>query len=587
MKQPDDSSARLSGTLNLTRAMAAESLVMMVDDEEVVIELTRTLLEDAGYQRFVHTIDSPEAIGIMQRERPQVLLLDINMPQVNGLQILERMQADAVLRHIPTIVLTSADDPPTKLKALEMGAADFLRKPVDGSELVLRLRNTLAAKAYQDYLNFYDRGTGLLNRQRFMDELARGVREADARKEMGAVLQFDLDRFAQVNEALGPATGDVVIRGAGRRIRDALQVLAQDGEGYAARAVTARSGGDEFSVLLPTIPSVEHASHLADELLRALALPHQIAGKDLHITSSIGVALFPADGARADELVMNAAAALRQAKEAGRNTCRFYSKEFNAKAAQRLNVEAQLRKAIERGELVLFYQPKFSVAQGAVCGAEALMRWQHSERGMVPPMEFIPVAEESGLIVPIGEWALHAACRQLRDWQAAGLQRLPIAVNVSPRQFQPRLVAVVREAIDATRQGDYLRLELTESSVMDDPKAAVELLGELKAIGMKLSIDDFGTGYSSLSYLHKLPLNELKIDRSFVSTIRADGADAVLVDVIIAMAHSLGLIVVAEGVETQQQVDYLRKRGCDECQGFLFSKPLPAAEFAAKFLRRA
>ena len=522
----------------------------------------------------------------MRRERPHVLLLDINMPRVNGFQILERMQADAELRHVPAIVLTSADDPATKLKALELGAADFLRKPVDGSELVLRVRNTLAAKAYQDYLNFYDRGTGLLNRQRFMDELARGLREADAKKEMGAVLQFDLDRFAKVNEALGPATGDLVIRGAGRRIRDALQQLAEGGEACAARAVTARSGGDEFSVLLPSIPSVERVTHLAAELLRALAVPHQIGGKELHITSSIGVALFPADGSRADEVVMNAAAALRQAKEAGRNACSFYSKEFNAKAAQRLSVETQLRRAIERGELVLFYQPKFSVAQNTVCGAEALMRWQHPERGMVPPMEFIPVAEESGLIVPIGEWALHAACRQLRDWQAAGLQRLPIAVNVSPRQFQPRLAAVVREAIGATQQGDYLRLELTESSVMDDPKAAIALLGELKAIGMKLSIDDFGTGYSSLSYLHQLPLSELKIDRSFIKTINAD-ADAVLVDVIIAMAHGLGFIVVAEGVETQEQVDYLRKRGCDECQGFLFSKPLPAAEFAAKFLKRA
>ncbi len=307
----------------------------------------------------------------------------------------------------------------------------------------------------------------------------------------------------------------------------------------------------------------------------------------MHVTASAGLALFPADGTIIDELVKNAAAALHQAKQAGRNSYRFYSKEFNDKAAQRLTLEGELRKAIERGELELFYQPKLRVATREVCGAEALLRWRHPQRGLVPPNEFIPVAEESGLILGVGEWAIHAACRQLRDWDAAGLQRVSIAVNVSPRQFQPQLPGIVRAAVDSTGQGEYLRLELTESSVMGDPQKAINLLGELKGLGMKLSIDDFGTGYSSLSYLQKLPLDELKIDCSFVFAIRPHGGQAVLVDLIIGMAHSLGLSVVAEGVETELQLDYLRKRGCDECQGFLFSEPLPAAEFATKFLKHA
>jgi diguanylate cyclase (GGDEF)-like protein len=584
MNQPAEAPS-LGSTQNIAAAMAAEAVIMMVDDEELIIELTKAHLEEAGYRNFASTTESPGAVALMQRERPHVVLLDINMPKMNGFQVLEAMRADAVLRHIPAIVLTSADDPETKLKALGLGAADFLRKPVDASELVLRLRNTLAAKAYQDYLAYYDRGTGLANRRRFMDELTGAARDAEQQERTGAVLQFDLDRFKQVNDALGPAAGDLLIRQAGQRIREALEALAQPGESRAERALAARSGGDEFSVMLPAIANVEYAARVAEALLQGLARPYKIEDKELHVTSSIGIALFPADGKDTDELMKNAAAALQQAKQGGRNAYRFYSKEFNAKAAQRLTIEADLRKALERGELRLFYQPKFGSAGNEVCAAEALLRWQHPARGLVPPNDFIPVAEESGLIVPVGEWALHEACRQLGEWQKAGLRKVPIAVNVSPRQFQPELPAVVRRAVGESGQAGYLTLELTESSVMSDPKRAIELLHELKAMGMKLSIDDFGTGYSSLSYLHKLPLSELKIDRSFINTITAEGP-AALVDVIIAMAHSLGLTVVAEGVETQLQADYLRKRGCEELQGYLFSKPVPAAEFAEKFLKR-
>jgi diguanylate cyclase (GGDEF)-like protein len=586
MNQPVEAKALLSQTQNLAATMAGEALVMMVDDEALVIELIQTYLDAAGYTRFIATSEPRRALELMQRERPQVLLLDIHMPGMNGFQILEAMGAEPALRHIPAIVLTAADDPQTKLKALGLGASDFLRKPVDESELVLRLRNTLAAKAYQDYLAYYDRATGLANRQRFMSELDRAMREALPRGAMGAVLEFDLDRFKQINEALGPAIGDRVIREAGRRMRGIIDTLAGDDQTGAARGLAARFGGDEFSVLLPSVPNVEHASRVVESVLKALAQPYQIDNRELHVTASAGVALFPDDGAVMDELVKNAASALHQAKQGGGETYRFYSKEFNEKAAQRLSMEAQLRKAIERGELELFYQPKMRVDSGELSGAEALLRWRHPQRGVVPPTEFIPVAEESGLIVSVGEWAIDAACRQLGDWDAARLRRVPIAVNVSPRQFQPQLPAIVRRAIESTGQGAFLRLELTESSVMSDPERAIRLLRELKALGMKLSIDDFGTGYSSISYLQKLPLDELKIERSFLSGIRTAGDQAALVDLIIGMAHSLGLSVVAEGVETEVQFAYLRQRGCDEAQGYLFGKPLPAAEFAARFLKQ-
>jgi diguanylate cyclase (GGDEF)-like protein len=582
MNQPADFTVKRGRVSATALGSAADALVMMVDDEPLVIELTQALLESAGYKRFVSTSDPRKAIALMQAERPHVVLLDIHMPPMSGFEVLSRMRADPLLQHVPAIVLTSAEDPETKLKALELGATDFLRKPVDESELALRLRNTLAAKAYQDYLAFYDRGTGLANRERFLDELERAVTEAADGKKTGAMLQFGLDRFKEINEALGPATGDLVLKEVARRIRAMLKSVAKAGE---PRAQAARLSGDEFCVLLPAVAGVEHAARLAEALLRTLALPHKLDGKDLHVSASCGLALFPADGSDIDELAKNAAAALRQAKAAGRGSYLFYSKEFNAKAVQRLTIEAQLRTALARGELRLFYQPKVTVHDGRICGAEALLRWQQPERGLVPPNEFIPVAEDSGLIVPIGEWVLHAACKQLREWQAAGLPRVPIAVNVSPRQFQPQLVTSVREALSASGQAGYLRLELTESSVMSDPQSAIHLLGELQGLGMKLSIDDFGTGYSSLSYLQKLPLTELKIDRSFLSAIKPEASAAVLVDLIIAMAHSLGLTVVAEGVETQVQLDYLKKQGCDECQGFFFSKPLPAEEFAAKFLK--
>ena len=586
MNQPVEPKMALSQTQNLAVAMAGEALVMMVDDEEVVIDLIQAYLDSAGYRRFISTTDPRKALALMLRERPQVVLLDINMPGMSGLQIMQAMRADPSLQHVPVIVLTAVNDPETKLKALGLGASDFLGKPVDESELVLRLRNTLAAKAYQDYLAYYDRLTGLANRHRFMSELDRAAREAYVEGRMGAVLEFDLDRFKQINEALGPATGDHVIREAGRRIRRAMHGFIRADEATLQQALGARFGGDEFSVLLPSVSNVEQASRVAEAVLRALADPYQVDAKELHLTASAGVALFPADGVAIDEVVRNAEAALRQAKQAGGNGYRFYSKEFNDKAALRLSIESQLRKAIERGELELFYQPKLRVESRVVCGAEALLRWHHPQRGIVPPGEFVSVAEESGLIAALGEWALHTACRQLLEWDAAGLKRVPISVNLSPRQFQPQLAAIVQQAIGVTGQAEYLRLEVTESSVMADPQKAITLLRELKALGMKLSLDDFGTGYSSLSYLQKLPLDELKIDRSFLSGIRSEGGDAVLVDIIIAMAHGLGLTVVAEGVESEMQLEYLRKRGCDECQGFLFSQPLRAAEFAAGFLVR-
>ena len=589
-RNPIDDTVGWRYGLKLTMGSVGESLVMMVDDEPLVIEIAQAFLEEAGYRRFVSTSDSTAALAMALRERPDVLLLDINMPKVSGFDVLAAMREEKTLKSIPVIVLTSADDAETKLRSLELGAADFLRKPVDPSELALRMKNTLAAKAYRDFLAHYDAVTELPNRPRFMEQLERTLLRSREHGDNGALLQFDLDRFKQVNEALGPAIGDQLLHQAAKRLAAELEAMfeAQELGDNSSAGYLARFGGDEFSVIFAELSNLDHVARAAQRLLKVLAEPYQIQGHDIVVTSSIGTALFPADGEDVDTVVKNAGVALSQAKQQGRGECRFYSKEFNAMALQRLSLEGQLRRAVEQGELRLFYQPKFQVATRRLSGAEALLRWQHPERGLVPPMEFIPIAEQSGLIVPIGEWVLLAACRQNVEWAAQGLPRVPIAVNVSPRQFrQTGFARAVKSAIAATGQVEYLRLELTESSIMDDPESAIRVLQELKALGIKLSIDDFGTGYSSMSYLNRLPLDELKVDRSFLAEIKKPDDRVVLVDAIIALAHSLVLNVVAEGVETDEQLQYLARRKCDEAQGFLFSKPVPAEEFSAKFLKPA
>ena len=563
-----------------------DALVMMVDDEPINIEVTQVHLEEAGYTRFVSTSEPREALALLTERRPDVLLLDLMMPGMTGFEILAAMQDANVLKDIPTIVLTSSTDAATKLKALELGATDFLAKPVDASELVLRLRNTLAAKAYRDRLANYDLLTGLPNRQTFMDRLGWAIRHAARYSHSGAVLQLGLDEFKRVNEALGPAAGDSMLQGIAQRLEQALRATDTVGrlEEAGQRPSLSRLSGDEFTLLLPLVRATEDVAFVAERVLHAVAAPFHLAGHEISITCSIGIAMFPNDGGEADSVVQNAGAAMHYAKESGRNTARYYSSELNARALQKLSLANELRKAIERDELVLYYQPKVDIQRDVVVGAEALVRWQHPGRGLVPPGDFIPIAEENGLIVPLSEWVIRAACRQIRVWEAAGHDVPRISVNVSSQQFQrTHLAAVIGAILDETgAAARHLCVELTEGVIMDNAQANVETLRELKEKGIKLSVDDFGTGYSSLSYLHKFPLDELKIDRSFILQITDTGS--AVTSAIIAMARSLSLRVVAEGVETEPQLAFLRAEGCDEYQGYLKSRPLPAEEFTERYV---
>lgn len=433
-----------------------------------------------------------------------------------------------------------------------------------------------AAEERIHYLAHHDPLTRLPNRTHLQARLEQAI--ASARRDGGrlAVLFLDMDHFKHINDSLGHHVGDGLLVEVAERLRQSVR----------ESDVVARLGGDEFVVVLTDI-AADTVATVAGKLLKNLAQPYVIDEHALHSTPSIGISLFPEDGADAETLMKNADTAMYHAKEAGRNTCQFFTAAMNEAATERIVLEGQLRRGIERGEFVLHYQPQIDVASGRPCGVEALVRWQHPERGLISPLKFVPVAEETGLIIPLGEWVLDTAIGERARWRAAGLDGIRMSVNLSAHQLRdpqlvPRIAALL--ARHGLRSGD-LELEITESVAMKNPQATSRLLAQLRELGIELAIDDFGTGYSSLSYLKQLPLDRLKLDRSFVMDIEHDPNDAAISAATISLAHSLGLSVVAEGVETTSQYAFLKGLDCDVVQGYLFSRPLPAAE-AEAFLRR-
>jgi diguanylate cyclase (GGDEF)-like protein len=419
----------------------------------------------------------------------------------------------------------------------------------------------------------HDALTGLANRNLLADRMEQAITYAHRANRLVAVMLLDLDRFKVVNDSLGHGTGDALLKVVAER----LNACVRPGD------TVARLGGDEFVVVMADVANENDVAPLVRNVLDSLAHDITVAGHDVVATASIGIALYPRDGDEAASLLKNADVAMYRAKELGRNSFQFYTPEMNARTLQRLELETGLRRALERNELVLFYQPKVELRRGQVVGAEALIRWRHPLLGMVSPADFIPLAEETGLIVPIGEWVIGTACAQLKAWQDEGLGDISVAVNLSARQFgQEDLPRVVAQALRLNGVAAHcLELEVTESAVMQDPERTVATLRELKQIDVRLSLDDFGTGYSSLNYLKRFPIDTLKIDQSFVRDITTNPDDAAIAVAVISLAHSLKRRVVAEGVETEAQLNYLRRQGCDEMQGYYFSRPVPADEFAA------
>ncbi|MES2296483.1 MAG: EAL domain-containing protein [Pseudomonadota bacterium] len=419
----------------------------------------------------------------------------------------------------------------------------------------------------------HDALTGLANRALLQDRLDQAIAFARRAGHIAAVLFIDLDRFKNINDSLGHEAGDDVILEVGRR----LQMCTRAGD------TIARLGGDEFVLILPNLASGDQVAPLAQAVLDALMEPMVLGGHEVSPVASIGISLFPRDGADRQAMLKNADTALYRAKDRGRGCFQFYAQEMNARTLDRLALESRLRHALERREFVVHYQPQFDVASGAIVGTEALLRWQQADGSLLGPADFIPIAEETGLIVPIGEWVLRTACAQRAAWQAAGLPGVRMAVNLSVRQFQQAgLEAMIEAALRETGcRAEWLELEITESMLMDRPDEVAATLHRLNAMGVQLSIDDFGTGYSSLTYLKRFPIHALKIDRSFVLDVTTDEDAAAIARAIVVLAHSMKLTVVAEGVETQAQWDFLRAEACDQVQGFLMSRPVAADAIAA------
>jgi diguanylate cyclase (GGDEF)-like protein len=430
-----------------------------------------------------------------------------------------------------------------------------------------------AAKIDLDHLAHHDVLTELPNRILFQDRLNQAIESARRQGRQLAVMFMDLDQFKHINDSLGHAIGDQL-----------LQSVAQRLVGCVRHSDTiSRQGGDEFVLLLSTIEHAEDTALSAQKMLAALALPHHIDGHDLHISVSIGISIYPDDGQNAEILIKSADTAMYYAKDNGRNNYKFFEQDMNARAVLRQSTEASLRLALERREFVLYYQPKINLHSGTIVGVEALIRWQHPERGLLSPAQFVPIAEDCGLILPIGRWVLREACLQARAWRQAGLPSITVAVNTSALEFRAKdFLENIRTTLEDTHlEPRYLELELTESALMRDAESTDSVLHAIADLGVKLAIDDFGTGYSSLSYLRQFPIDTLKIDQSFVNRMTSNPDDAAIVNAVISMGKSLKQRVIAEGVETPEQYALLLAQQCDEAQGYYFGRPVVAKALAS------
>jgi diguanylate cyclase (GGDEF)-like protein len=548
-----------------------DSLIMMIDDEPIVMGVVQAFLEESGYSNFILCEDSNKAMEIIRHESPDVILLDLIMPGKTGYDILFELSTDNVARYIPVIVLTVSSDSESKLRALEMGAADFLSKPVDSSELVLRLRNMLTVKAYQDRLSTHDHLTGLPNRKLFQERVQWAYRQHQLHDHPITIMHFAVDRLRLINNTMSSKIGDEVLTQIATRLNDLVTDQRLED------AMVARLGGDEFAIVFRAAPK-QNLDALAKTFLSELRLPFFVAGREIVVTLGIGIAS-TIDVSTPDELIQKASLAVKHAKTLGVGQIELYSAKLDAEAQELMRLEQALRHALENNELELFYQPKVTALEHKIYGLEALIRWKTLDGSMVSPSHFIPVAENSGLIVSIGRWILKQACLQTKQLEALGIITR-VSVNVSAHQLiEPDIVNSIREALE-TSQLDPSRLiiEITESVMMGDVDRSLAILHDIRALGCSLSIDDFGTGYSSLSYLKRFPIEELKIDRSFLEGIPENAEDAAIVRAIIALANSMELSVTAEGVETEQQATYLAEQGCNLLQGYHFGRPIPFAE---------
>jgi diguanylate cyclase (GGDEF)-like protein/PAS domain S-box-containing protein len=693
-----------------------ESLrILLVDDDPTIRLVIRAALESAG-MAVTDAATGEEALQCFQQETPDLILLDIVMPGMDGFTTCAALRGMAGGSRIPILIMTGLDDAESIAKAYEQGATDFIAKPLNAVILSHRVRymlrgsrtlnallksearlglaqriakignwewrpdtnqftasvelcrlmgirsqdfagtfdafiqlvhaedrdrveealkdiltkrvpcdidhrlvlpsgvdftvNLQAEAVFDDQMKalsivgtaqditdrkqsereihrlaYFDSLTGLPNRVLFKDRVVQALLHARRYRTTLATLFLDLDRFKVINDTLGHNIGDLLLKSVADRLAESVRhsdSVSRSVDKEEENHSLARLGGDEFTVLLTNLCDVQDAGKVASRIVGALAKPFSIEGREIFVTASVGIAIFPVDGDSVDVLLKNADSAMYHAKEQGRNNFQFYSNSLNAAANERLMLEGELRHAVDREEFVVYYQPQVDLRTGGIIGAEALVRWQHPQRGLMLPGEFLPAAMDTGLIRVIDEWVLQTACRHNQAWQQRGKMPVRISINVSNSLFHGNtLLSVVEEALSQTGlTPTCLELELTESIAMRNVDASIVMLTTLKAMGVHLSIDDFGTGYSSLSYLQRLPINAVKIDQSFIQEILTQASPAPIVRAIIAMAHSLNFLVLAEGVEQEAQRTLLLEQGCDQAQGYLFGRPMPAEAFA-------
>jgi diguanylate cyclase (GGDEF)-like protein len=582
----------VSGSVLVVQTDPSQPFRLLVVDD---IEENRTLLSRRFSGRGCVVVEAESgfaALDLIAQQEFDLVLLDIMMPGQSGIEVLKQIRTSHSPDTLPVIMITAKAGNTDVVEALELGANDYITKPVDFSIAFARAQTQLTRKqskqaldrslrelektnrrlefeiverkrsdAQVHHLRYHDALTSLGNREQFHTRLARELQLQQRNGGFVAVMIFDLDDFKVINSTLGDAVGDLLLTNVATRLRDCLREVDS----------IARLGSDEFGVIA-AVAGPERADQLADRIAAAIAVPQPIDGQHVTLSSSAGIALAPNDGIEADGVIRNAQLALIRARSEGHGTRCFFEADMNTRAQARRLLESDLRHALVAGQFELFYQPLFDFAGSAVTGCEALLRWRHPERGLVPPAEFIPVAEETGLIVPLGAWVLRQACMEAAGWP----NRLKIAINVSSIQLRSRgLVETVMAALaESGLPADRLELEITESVLLSDDNVTLELLHKLRRIGVRISLDDFGTGYSSLSYLRTFPFDKIKIDRSFLLDLCSNQATMVIVNALINLATGLGMNVTAEGVETQAQLDWLRSAGCTEAQGYLISRPL-------------
>jgi diguanylate cyclase (GGDEF)-like protein len=562
-----------------TKKYEEKPIVVLADDDPSIRLMVRHVLESEDFD-IVEASDGLEAIKAVEKYHPALILLDAVMPGIDGFTTCQQIK-DKGHTDIPVMMITGLDDDASVERAYEVGAIDFITKPIKWAVLKHRVKSVVAkvvAERKVQLLAYRDTLTSLPNRLLFADRLEQAVIRCERSRTSLALMLVDIDDFKLVNDSFGHDAGDKLIKAVGKLISKSLR-----------RADTiARLGGDEFAVIIEGIDSPDDAISIADNLTTILEHNVRLDDQETYTSASIGISVYPDDGKDARTLLKNADTAMFRAKENGRHCFQFYKPEMSVTAMERLELENSLKAAFENDEFLIHYQPVIDINKNEIIGVEALLRWQHPDKGMIHPSDFISIAEDCGLIVALGEWLIFRVCKQISVWQEAGLQKQHVSINLAPRQFkeQDLLVVFTQAMSEYDVDASSLSVEITERTLIDNIGEVEATLKKLRKMGMRIMLDDFGTGYASLAYLKEFPVDIVKIDRAFISGIPDSREDSAIVEAIVGLTRGLNLNLIAEGVENEQQINLLKSMGCQYAQGYYWSKALPGDEYEQFYINQ-